>query len=190
MSSGEQMELRTQYVDYGDGESIFEAYVAHDAALTQPRPCVLVAHDWSGQNQGIRTVAERVARLGWVAFALDVYGKGVRGDETGDNTALMAPMLGDRALLGRRLLAGLAAAKRHPAVDRRRIAAIGYCFGSACSTSRAPSRPTSSASSASTASSSRRTSDRSGRSPRRCCCSTDGRTRSRRRARCSRSRAS
>lgn len=125
-------ELRTELLDYRDGDTVCEAYVAHDAALDGPRPCVLVAHDWSGQNQSIRTVTERVARLGWVAFALDVYGKGVRGEETGDNTALMTPMLADRALLCRRLLAGLAAAQRHPAVDPRRVAAIGYCFGGLC----------------------------------------------------------
>ncbi|HEY8514787.1 MAG TPA: dienelactone hydrolase family protein [Candidatus Binatia bacterium] len=124
--------LRTEFLDYRADDTVCEAYVAHDAALDAPRPCVLVAHDWSGQNQSIRAITERVAALGWVGFALDVYGKGVRGEETGDNTALMTPMLADRALLRRRLLAGLEAAKRHPAVDARRIAAIGYCFGGLC----------------------------------------------------------
>jgi len=132
MSPDDASALRTEYLDYDDGETTFEAYVARRDGSATPRPCVLVAHDWSGQNGGIRFVTERVARLGYVAFALDAYGKGVRGDETGDNSALMTPMLADRALLRRRLLAGLEAAKRHPAVDRRRVAAIGYCFGGLC----------------------------------------------------------
>jgi dienelactone hydrolase len=124
--------LRTELIEYDDGDTVCEGWAAWQDRPGGPRPCVLVAHDWSGQNQGIRAVTERVARLGWVAFALDAYGKGVRGEETGDNTHLMTPMLADRALLRRRLLAGLAAAKRHPAVDPRRVAAIGYCFGGLC----------------------------------------------------------
>jgi dienelactone hydrolase len=125
-------ELTTEYLDYRCDDTVFEAYVARARGAERRRPGVLVAHDWSGQNAGIRTVADRVARLGLVGFALDVYGKGVRGEETGDNTHLMAPLLADRALLRRRLLAGLDAAAQHPAVDPGRVAAIGYCFGGLC----------------------------------------------------------
>jgi dienelactone hydrolase len=121
--------LHTEFLDYTEGDTVFEAYVAHAPDTGTPRPCVLVAHEWSGLNASMRATAERVARLGYVAFALDVYGKGIRGSETGDNSHLMGPLLADRALLRRRLLAGLAAARRHPAVDASRIAAIGYCFG-------------------------------------------------------------
>ncbi|WP_257459357.1 dienelactone hydrolase family protein [Archangium lipolyticum] len=122
-------QLHTEFLDYTEGDSVFEAYVARPSDTGAPRPCVLVAHEWSGLNGAMRAMAEKVARLGYVAFALDVYGKGIRGSETGDNSHLMDPLMADRALLRRRLLAGLAAARRHPSVDTRRIAAIGYCFG-------------------------------------------------------------
>ncbi len=123
--------IQTAYVDYSDGDTTFEAYVAHPAAGGK-HPCVLVAHDWSGLNQGTRARTEQVAALGYTAFAMDVYGKGVRGDEMGDNSALMGPLLADRALLKKRLLAGLEAAKAHEAVDASRIGAMGYCFGGLC----------------------------------------------------------
>jgi len=126
------IDLHTGTVEYRCDDGVFEAYIAHDQHVVTPRPTVLVCHDWSGLNAGIRTVTERIARLGYIGFALDNYGKGVRGDETGDNTHLLGPMLADRALLRRRLLAGLDAARRHPAGDARRIAAIGYCFGGLC----------------------------------------------------------
>lgn len=123
--------IKTAYVDYSDGDTTFEAYVAHPAAGGK-HSCVLIAHDWSGLNQGTRTRAEQVAALGYTAFALDTYGKEVRGDEQGDNTALMGPLFADRALLRKRLLAGLEAAKTHPAVDTNKIGAMGYCFGGLC----------------------------------------------------------
>lgn len=116
--------------DYSDGETAFEGYVA--GANGERRPTVLLAHEWSGLNDSMRKVADRVAALGYVCFALDVYGKGRRGDELGDNRHLMAPMMADRALLRRRLLAGLDAACAQPSVDPSRIAALGYCFGGLC----------------------------------------------------------
>ncbi|MBX3446043.1 MAG: dienelactone hydrolase family protein [Parvibaculaceae bacterium] len=123
--------IKTGFVEYGDGETTFEAYVAQPAGGGK-HPTVLVAHDWSGLNQGTRARTDQMAALGYTAFALDVYGKGVRGDEQGDNSHLMGPLLADRALLKKRLLAGLEAAEAHEAVDASRIGAMGYCFGGLC----------------------------------------------------------
>lgn len=132
MSTPTPSRLHTEFLDYAEGETICQAYVAHDATGDSKRPCILVAHAWDGQNGSIRAIADQLAQLGYLAFALDVYGKGVRGGETEDNSRLMAPFLADRGLLRRRLLAGLEAAKRHPRVDPDRIAAMGYCFGGLC----------------------------------------------------------
>ncbi|MGK9789050.1 dienelactone hydrolase family protein, partial [Salmonella enterica subsp. enterica] len=84
-------------------------------------------HEWSGLSEPIKRNADRLAALGYVCFAADVYGKGVRGDPMGDNSHLMNPMLADRALLRQRLLAGFDAAMALPGVDPARIAAVGYC---------------------------------------------------------------
>jgi dienelactone hydrolase len=133
--------LNTKFLDYIDGDSKFEAYVAFQENLPDAAPCVLVAHDWSGLNQPIRDVTDRVAGLGYVGFALDLYGKGVRGSPTADNSALMNPLMADRSLLRRRLLAGLSAAQDQQQVNRDRIAVVGYCFGGLCALDLARASP-------------------------------------------------
>jgi dienelactone hydrolase len=123
--------LKTEYIEYRDGDVVLEAYVAYDESITGKRPCVLVAHDWTGRRDYACAGAERMAELGYVGFALDVYGKGVFGKDgdTQGNSALMTPFVEDRALLRRRMLAALTAAQSLSQVDDSNIAAMGYCFG-------------------------------------------------------------
>ncbi|WP_437725894.1 dienelactone hydrolase family protein [Sorangium sp. So ce861] len=133
--------IHTERLEYTEGETVCEAYVAHDASSAAKRPCVLLAHAWAGLNEAMHEKAAELAGLGYVGFALDVYGKGVRGGEMEDNSRLMAPFIEDRGLLRRRLEAGIAAARRHPLADPDRIAAIGYCFGGLCALDLARSAP-------------------------------------------------
>lgn len=123
--------MKTEYIEYRDGDTVLEAYVALDDAVTEKRPCVLVAHDWTGRREYACAGAERMAELGYVGFALDVYGKGVFGRD-GDaqgNSALMMPFASDRSLLRKRMLAALKAARELSQVDDANVAAMGYCFG-------------------------------------------------------------
>lgn len=133
--------LRAHAVDYTDGDLTFEGYAVNPGPSARLRACVVLAHEWSGLNDPTRRLAERYAGLGYVCFALDVYGKGVRGDPLGDNTSLMSPLLADRMLLRRRLLAGYAAARRLPGVDPARMAVAGYCFGGLCALDLARAAP-------------------------------------------------
>ena len=119
------------FADYRDGDAVCEAYVALPAGAA-PRPAVLVAHQWAGQGEAERSAADRLAGLGYVGMALDVYGKGVRGEPGGDHSHLMGPFLQDRARLRQRLLAAVEAARGQAGVDPDRIAVIGYCFGGLC----------------------------------------------------------
>ena len=121
------MELR----DYQDGDTTLEAAVFRPRS-SEPRPAVLVAHAWAGRGDGEHEVAQRLADLGYVGIAIDVFGKGVVGDPGGDNTHLISPWLSDRAALLKRLEASVAFAKGLDGVDRSAIAAIGYCFGGLC----------------------------------------------------------
>ncbi len=120
------------YVDYADGNDTCEAYVAL-AAGDGPCPAVLVAHQWSGQSDHERATADKLAALGYVGIAIDVYGKGNRGTPGApDHSALMMPWASNRAALRQRLVAAVAFAKGHAAVDADRIAIMGYCFGGMC----------------------------------------------------------
>ena len=122
--------MQTRELDYSHGETLLQAHVAWQET-DQARPLVLVAHDWSGRRDLACEAAEYVAGLGYVGFALDIYGKGVFGKE-GDaevNGALMKPYAADRELLRGRMLAALEAGRALAEVDASRVAAMGFCFG-------------------------------------------------------------
>jgi dienelactone hydrolase len=138
---GTESSLSTHFVDYSDGSTVFEGYAAVEAGATEARSCVLLLHEWSGLNDGMQRIADKLASLGYFCFALDVYGKGIRGDQTADNSHLMSPLLEDRALLRRRLLAGAATAARHPLARPGAFAAMGYCFGGLCALDLARANP-------------------------------------------------
>ena len=121
-----------EYLDYTDGDVVCEGYVACDDAKRTRRPCVLVSHAWGGQGEPERQIARDIAQLGYVAMAIDVYGKGVRGHPLQGNEKLMQPFMADRALLRRRLVAAVEAAKKHPLVDPDSVGIVGYCFGGLC----------------------------------------------------------
>lgn len=124
--------MATRKIEYQEGGTTFEGHMAWDDSVSGPRPAVLVSHAWGGRDDFSCQRAEDLAALGYVGFALDAYGKGVRGGSVEENQALMKPMLEDRALLRRRLAAALACVREQPETDSSRVAAIGYCFGGLC----------------------------------------------------------
>ncbi len=124
--------IRSEAVEYSDGNDTFEGFVAWDSGRTEKSPAVLIAHDWAGLLDLGRNRALQLAGMGYVGFAIDLYGKGKRGVPGGDNSALMNPLLADRALLRRRLLKAVETCRASSAVDAARVAVIGYCFGGLC----------------------------------------------------------
>ncbi len=126
------MTVSTREVDYKDGDVVLQGHFAWDAAVPGPRPGILVAHAWSGRSPFENAKAEALASLGYAAFALDVYGKGVRGSSPEENAALMQPLLDDRAALVQRLHSALEVLRQQAEVDPARTAAIGFCFGGLC----------------------------------------------------------
>jgi dienelactone hydrolase len=111
----------------------FEGVVAYDAADSAPRPGVLVIHNILGQKEFDNEKAEEIAALGYVGFAIDLYGQGNRTTrESPDQGVFMKLLNDDRALLRDRLHAALAELKALPQVDAGKTAAIGFCFGGKC----------------------------------------------------------
>lgn len=126
------MAIKTRTVDYDDQGTALEAYLAWDNEKQGRRPTILIAHQWDGRSPFIEDRARAFAAEGYVAFALDIYGKGVLGTNPEQNQKLMAPFMENRKLLARRLHAGWVAASQQPMVYPEEMAAIGYCFGGLC----------------------------------------------------------
>ena len=126
------MAIVSNTVIYLDGDVVLEAFFAFDDALSGPRPTVLINHTWVGRDDFVAEKAKKLAALGYVGFAVDMYGKGVLGANPEQNMKLMQPFMADRDMLQKRMLAALAAVKLMPWVDDGKIAAIGFCFGGLC----------------------------------------------------------
>ena len=119
-------------VEYRDGDTVLEGILAWDDAQSGPRPGVLVSHAWGGRSDFEDGKARALAELGYAGFALDLYGKGVRGSNPEENGALMQPFLDDRAMLQQRLLVSLETLRAQDEVAADTVAAIGFCFGGLC----------------------------------------------------------
>src|SRR6516162_9353483 len=91
--------LRTQVIEYKHGDVLLEGYLAYDDSMEGKRPGVLVVHEWYGHNPYARKRAEQLAGLGYVAFALDMYGKGVHAKTTQEAVALSNKYKNDRKLM-------------------------------------------------------------------------------------------
>ena len=126
------MTVKTRLVDYDDGQINYQGMFAIDDAFTGIRPGVLIAHTIRGRSAFEEGKAEALARLGYAAFALDVYGKAELDTDDENKREQMTALLADRAGLQERLSLSLQAMKRQPEVDATRTAAIGFCFGGLC----------------------------------------------------------
>jgi dienelactone hydrolase len=126
------MAIVSNTVAYMDGDVVLEAFFAFDDTLLGRRPAVLINHAWGGRDEFVAEKAKKLAQLGYVGFAVDMYGKGILGAGPEQNAKLMQPFMEDRAMLQKRVQAGLTAVRLMPWVDDSKCAAIGYCFGGLC----------------------------------------------------------
>jgi dienelactone hydrolase len=121
--------LVTGPVEYKQGDATLEGYLVYDDAISGKRPGVLVVHQWLGLTDYEKHRAEQLAGLGYVAFCADIYGKGIRPQNTTDAGTEATKYKSDRTLLRARVNAALDVLKKNELVDSERVAAIGYCFG-------------------------------------------------------------
>lgn len=124
--------MKTTEVKYKDGDTELVAYVAYDPNWVSPKPAVLIAHAWSGRDEFVCERAHTMVDLGYVGFALDMYGNAKQGSDNETNSKLMSPFMEDRSLIKRRMQLALNTMKELGYVDADKTAAIGYCFGGLC----------------------------------------------------------
>ena len=123
--------IRTMAVEYKDGDVALEGFLAYDQTLpsSTPRPAVIVVHEWKGLGDYAKMRAKQLAEMGYVAFAIDMYGKGVFAKDHEEAGKLAGVFFKDRSLMRGRAKAGLDTLLQQALVDKKRVAAIGYCFG-------------------------------------------------------------
>jgi dienelactone hydrolase len=121
--------VQTKTVVYKDGDTECRGFLAYDDALTGPRPGVLVVHEWWGLNDYARNRATELAKLGYVAFAADMYGEGKTVEHPKDAGEMAGKVRANVAAWRTRGLAALKTLQSQPECDPQRMAAMGYCFG-------------------------------------------------------------
>src|SRR5256884_5906728 len=120
--------VKTREIEYRQGDTVLQGFIAWDDAAPGKRPGVLVVHEWWGHNEHARNQARRLAEAGYVGFALDMYGKGKVTTHPQDAQAFVSEVTKDPAVLAARFNAPLEQPKRDRHVGTPRIAAIGYSF--------------------------------------------------------------
>jgi len=124
-------EIKSQWVEYSQGGTKLKAYMAYDDKVSGRRPAVLMIHARDGMTPTTLQHAETWAKLGYVAFAADIfgYGEGVLPKDVAEMQAQTAIYTKDRALMRARTQAGFDTLVKNPMVDASKLAVIGYCFG-------------------------------------------------------------
>lgn len=118
-----------QPIAYADGDTQCHGYLAVPAKVSGKRPGVLVVHEWWGINDYARRRADKLAELGFVALAADMYGDGKLAKHPVDAMKMYDAIRKNTAAWRSRANAGLKVLKDHPNVDPSKLAVIGYCFG-------------------------------------------------------------
>jgi dienelactone hydrolase len=124
--------LHTEEIEYRTGEVHYRGYLAYDKSTPGPKPCILIAPDWSGRSMAFCQKAEQLAQQGYASFVVDMYGDAQLGHTIEEKQALLNPLIENRPQVTTRMLAAFNTVSALSVVDNTRIAAMGYCFGGLC----------------------------------------------------------
>ena len=119
--------MKTEEINYSHDQKNFIGYVAYPEK--DKAPLILIAPSWAGRDEFVKDKAEKLAREGYVAMAVDMYGDAKVGSSTEENQSLMTPLVEDRDKLKGIINSALEAGRQLEAVEASNVAAIGYCFG-------------------------------------------------------------
>ncbi|QDK36927.1 dienelactone hydrolase family protein [Bdellovibrio sp. NC01] len=121
--------VKTENVEYKEGKTELEGFMAYDDSVKTPRPAVLIVHQWMGLTDYEKSRARELAEKGYVAFAVDIYGKGIRPSNPANAGQLSGQYKENRKLYRAREMAAYNLIKKDKRVDAKHIVVMGYCFG-------------------------------------------------------------
>ncbi|MEE9451464.1 MAG: dienelactone hydrolase family protein [Gammaproteobacteria bacterium] len=125
--------MHNEAIEYQANGVNLKGHIAYDPNQSGKRPAVLVVHDWSGCSEFAQQAAQRIAQLGYIGFAVDMYGEGKIVSSIDEKMELMQPLLDDRPQLLSRMQAALQTITGFEQTDTNKIASMGFCFGGLCS---------------------------------------------------------
>ncbi len=124
--------INTKKIKYQDSELTFQGVIAYNDEIERKLPAIMIAHAFGGQSKFEENKAIEIAKLGYIGFAIDIYGKGIRAKSPNEAQNLMDKLNSNRSLLLSRMKTSLEVCKSLKFVDSSKIGAIGYCFGGKC----------------------------------------------------------
>jgi dienelactone hydrolase len=123
------MAVRGGEVLYKANGVVLKGYLAYDDAVAGKRPGVLVVHDWWGISEFVRDRARELAKLGYTALAVDMYGEGKEATDPKEASKLAGEVRKNPSMMKARFDAARGVLSKHRSVDSKRLAAIGYSLG-------------------------------------------------------------
>lgn len=124
-----EAKMKTEKVEYKSGDLTFEGFLAYDTNNKGNKPGVMIVHNWMGVTGETESKAIEVAKLGYVAFAGDIYGKGIRPKDAKEAGELSGKYKADLKVLRERANLAIETLKKQKGVDTKKIFVTGYCFG-------------------------------------------------------------
>ena len=124
-----EIKVKGTEVTYETDSTTLKGYIAYDENSTEKRPGILIIHEWWGHNDYVRKRADSLAKLGYTAFAVDMYGDGKQADHPNDAGKFAQQVFSNLPEAKNRFFAAMDLLKQHESVNAEQLAAIGYCFG-------------------------------------------------------------
>ena len=121
--------LNESNITYKIDSLTMDGYIVYDENIEGKRPAVIVVHEWWGLNDYTRMRARELAKLGYIAMAMDMYGNGQRAESPDSAGKLATPFYMNPEMAKKHFDAALYRLKIQPQTDTSRIGGIGYCFG-------------------------------------------------------------
>ncbi|HEX4876552.1 MAG TPA: dienelactone hydrolase family protein [Chitinophagaceae bacterium] len=133
VTDSKEPKLKEESITYKVDSLNMNSFMVYDENLKGKRPLVLVIHEWWGLNDYVKMRAKKLAELGYVALAVDMYGNGQMGNDPDAAGKLAMPFYQNTEMAKRHILAAIENVKTNVLIDTSKMAIMGYCFGGAVS---------------------------------------------------------